>query len=940
MSAPVNVSPPKAHKPPYKVNHGTRFEKEKASAAPTAFEFPEDPTAIGPWILGECVGKGASGRVKVARHSVTGQLAAVKILPLEALLSSRLSLRTKNAKAQKHRNSIDKEIIMMKLMDHPNIIRIYDVFEGDKELFLILEYVEGGELFDFLVNHGRLDPVKGLCYFKQIIYGLSYAHAFSIIHRDLKPENILVQSINPPRIKIADWGMAAFAPPATQLETSCGSPHYASPEIINGKRYEGTASDIWSCGVILYALMTGRLPFDDPDVRTLLGKVKAGKYEIPSFVHADAADLIRRMLVRDVEKRITMPDILAHPFLQIATPGTTYVPAPSLTELARPLRDPSSIKPEILRSLLVIWGKNAPNTDMMAELTNPPGQGSLIKALYFLLVKYREKTLENYGSNGSFECDVNIRHYSAPPPKVDNTAVAPNESAIIPAVTPTTPSRIRASRVAPAIPTQSPVQSNGSRQWPPSPNGPRQPQSMINPTIPKPATRVRPISTPNTCFSDLDRMVTTHEWNKDLDAAVTPPRLTPVPAARPLPRRAHTMAVDSMPIAPDPLAHRPQLPRLAFDDDDEDLADYELVQFPTSPNAPKRPPPRSSARPESHAVRGGVPWPRIETPAVADAELQRTINDIAGRFNMLCERNNYTVGNAGRVEEAEEANPVLGALTPAQRYAQALRSSHGRANAAGDRVAGPVMGEPDVKDEKENGRRGEVNFEASNNRKAERRKTRPPTIEITAPRSPLIPMSPPLAAAPVVGEVKGWFSNLFNWKAQQYVLYSADNCMTTRDEAARLLASFGVIVMLDEAAMPGNGGVLRCRVDESYDVNTGTVIQKPVRFRVEFSPVLGYIAPPTPRLAPNNVASSPSPPTSDFPSPNLQQYPFMRASGAPPFASTMVLVQEKGALSTLRILYQRLRAEWTGEQLTVPDVGGLGGASGTPVVGLAGKAGR
>src|SRR5882762_3669006 len=199
---------------------------------------------------------------------------------------------------------------MMKLMNHPNIMRIYDVYEGDKELYLVLEYVEGGELFDFLVNRGKLPPLDALAYFKQIIYGLNYAHAFSIIHRDLKPENVLIHSLNPPLIKIADWGMAAFAPPELQLETSCGSPHYASPEIVNGSKYEGNATDIWSCGVILYALLTGRLPFDDKNVRTLLLKVKLGKYDMPTNVDPLAKNLLARMLVVDVNRRITVCCIL------------------------------------------------------------------------------------------------------------------------------------------------------------------------------------------------------------------------------------------------------------------------------------------------------------------------------------------------------------------------------------------------------------------------------------------------------------------------------------------------------------------------------------------------------------------------------------------------------------------------------------------------------
>jgi serine/threonine protein kinase len=306
----LSDSPPRPPPVQYTAHHGTRWQKEKASAGRGAFDYPEDAKYVGPWVIGECVGKGASGHVKIARHRRTGQLAAIKILPLDFVFGSRTSLNTRQAKVDKQRLGIDREIIMMKLMNHPNIMRIYDVYEGEKELYLILEYVEGGELFDFLVNRGKLPPLDALAYFKQIIYGLNYAHAFSIIHRDLKPENILIHSLNPPLIKIADWGMAAFAPPSLELETSCGSPHYASPEIVHGHKYSGTATDIWSCGVILFALLTGRLPFDDKNVRTLLSKVKAGKYDMPAWVDPQAQDLISRMLTVDASQRISVSGIL------------------------------------------------------------------------------------------------------------------------------------------------------------------------------------------------------------------------------------------------------------------------------------------------------------------------------------------------------------------------------------------------------------------------------------------------------------------------------------------------------------------------------------------------------------------------------------------------------------------------------------------------------
>ena len=222
MSHPSDT-PPRAPPVKYTAHHGTRWQKEKAAAGRGAFDYPEDAKYVGPWIIGECVGKGASGHVKIAQHRRTGQLAAIKILPLDFVFGSRTSLNTRLAKADKQRLGIDREIIMMKLMNHPNIMRIYDVYEGDKELYLILDYIEGGELFDFLVNRGKLPPLDALAYFKQIIYGLNYAHAFSIIHRDLKPENILIHSLNPPLSRSQIGGWQLLHRPPLSLKQAAGA---------------------------------------------------------------------------------------------------------------------------------------------------------------------------------------------------------------------------------------------------------------------------------------------------------------------------------------------------------------------------------------------------------------------------------------------------------------------------------------------------------------------------------------------------------------------------------------------------------------------------------------------------------------------------------------------------------------------------------------------
>lgn len=236
----------------------------------------------------------------------------------------------------------------MKLIRHPNIMSLHDVYESETELYLILEYVEGGELFDYLVKRGRLPEREALIFFQQIINGLDYCHKHMICHRDLKPENLLLDAnLN---IKIADFGMATLQQEGKRLETSCGSPHYASPEIIRGVKYDGAAADIWSCGVILYALLTGNLPFDDENIRKLLQKVKTGLYFMPSSLSEDTQDLIKRMLVVDPEKRMTMEEIKNHRwFRSYQTP----LPEPFPVQIAR-LTDPDDIDAEIIANLMTL----------------------------------------------------------------------------------------------------------------------------------------------------------------------------------------------------------------------------------------------------------------------------------------------------------------------------------------------------------------------------------------------------------------------------------------------------------------------------------------------------------------------------------------------------------------------------------------------------------
>lgn len=226
---------------------------------------------------------------------------AIKIIN-KSILTNKPSLRRK----------VEREIAVMKLINHKHIIRLFDVLQTKKYLFLIIEHVEGGELFDYIVNKGRLSTEEAFQIFRQIIIGVEYCHNNLICHRDLKPENLLLDRNN--NIKIADFGMASLMEEGKLLETSCGSPHYASPEVVKGLRYNGMEADVWSCGVVLFALLTGRLPFDDDNLQNLLKKVKAGVYQMPSFLSDDVKDLIMRMLAMDPDKRIKIKEIKRHPW--------------------------------------------------------------------------------------------------------------------------------------------------------------------------------------------------------------------------------------------------------------------------------------------------------------------------------------------------------------------------------------------------------------------------------------------------------------------------------------------------------------------------------------------------------------------------------------------------------------------------------------------------
>ncbi|KAH0790216.1 CAMK family protein kinase [Histomonas meleagridis] len=306
---------------------------------------------VGGYILGRTLGSGTTGKVKLAINKETNKQVAVKIIR-KASFDIKPDLERK----------IHREVALMRLLNHPHLLKLVEVCESPHHLYIFIEYAPHGELFDYLVKRRFLNPPEAMMFFREIIYGLDYLHKHGICHRDLKPENILLDEFD--HVKIADFGFARWMR-SNIAETSCGSPHYAAPEVIRGEPYDGRGADVWSCGVILYALLAGRLPFDDDSIRNLLAKVKLGHYKMPNFL-PEIQDLISQMLTVDVNHRIKIDQIKTHPAFLMDLPSTYTVPTPlPIISMSEPI-DSSLIDKTIINILRCI-GYNS-DEEAMKEL--------------------------------------------------------------------------------------------------------------------------------------------------------------------------------------------------------------------------------------------------------------------------------------------------------------------------------------------------------------------------------------------------------------------------------------------------------------------------------------------------------------------------------------------------------------------------------------------
>uniref|UniRef100_A0A8C9T8N3 non-specific serine/threonine protein kinase n=1 Tax=Scleropages formosus TaxID=113540 RepID=A0A8C9T8N3_SCLFO len=255
---------------------------------------------IGNYRLLKTIGKGNFAKVKLARHILTGREVR--------LMGWRLF----------------REVRIMKGLKHPNIVQLFEVIETEKTLYLIMEYASGGEVFDYLVSHGRMKEKEARAKFRQIVSAVHYCHQKNIVHRDLKAENLLLDADS--NIKIADFGFSNEFTLGSKLDTFCGSPPYAAPELFQGKKYDGPEVDIWSLGVILYTLVSGSLPFDGQNLKELRERVLRGKYRVPFYMSTDCEGILRRFLVLNPSKRCTLEQIMKDKWMNVGYEGDELKP--------------------------------------------------------------------------------------------------------------------------------------------------------------------------------------------------------------------------------------------------------------------------------------------------------------------------------------------------------------------------------------------------------------------------------------------------------------------------------------------------------------------------------------------------------------------------------------------------------------------------------------
>ncbi|KAK9845086.1 hypothetical protein WJX74_010435 [Apatococcus lobatus] len=283
---------------------------------------------VGRYYLGRTLGEGAFAKVKYGQHIETAEEVAIKVLDKTELVRASMV------------GQIKREISIMRVLHHPNIVDLKEIMASRDKLYVVMELVPGGELFDQVIANGPFKEAKGRRVFQQLLDGLDYCHQQGIFHRDLKPENVLLAKDG--SVKLSDFGLGAL-PASLQsgdglLRTVCGTPNYVAPEVLQRRGYAGAPADLWSLGVVLFAVSAGCLPFEEASLADLYRKISRAEYRCPSWFSQELQDLLSHLLQPDPAQRWTVQQLRQHPWVQVG-----YTPVPGQPASLADLPPPSDI---------------------------------------------------------------------------------------------------------------------------------------------------------------------------------------------------------------------------------------------------------------------------------------------------------------------------------------------------------------------------------------------------------------------------------------------------------------------------------------------------------------------------------------------------------------------------------------------------------------------
>jgi serine/threonine protein kinase len=343
---------------------------------------------VGKYEIGRTLGEGTFGKVKHAVHVSSRVEVAIKVLDKERIQKQSMG------------SQIKKEISIMKQLSHENVVKLKEVLASRTKIFIVLELVTGGELFDLIVQRGRLDEAASRIYFRQLVSGVAYCHSQGVAHRDLKPENLLLDSEG--TLKISDFGLSALydgeegSTRSQMLHTTCGTPNYVAPEVLQNEGYVGRIADCWSIGVILYVLLAGFLPFDEATMSALFDKIKRAEFAYPAHFSDGVKVLIDSLLVADPQKRATLTDVQKDRWFldqSLSTVATDQVVQPlmrkksslktskstrvqSLTSTSSPTQVVEALRSALVASGATLAEDQAPKPEETEDETDDEGPGT------------------------------------------------------------------------------------------------------------------------------------------------------------------------------------------------------------------------------------------------------------------------------------------------------------------------------------------------------------------------------------------------------------------------------------------------------------------------------------------------------------------------------------------------------------------------------------